>query len=384
MNDDEFNTLKFKLPFLIKSDKDQFYFCVDYLKRRISSMTVVQLIDLFYTFYSLNISNIWLPYLKNILSLLPLSYKIDIIKFSCSCRDDHVDTLKSLIDDVFDEISARTDKNSLAIDFAFINSKFFKPILSSRLQSIKNANPSLAYYLIEKCLTVITNTDAKLKCLEKLKQFRVFNESEIEYIFTLINKSEYTGRVLDLCLRSNSFKLLEKAYEILSAKKSDSLYTDENAVHFFEIEPSVLTSIGRVPTKDLVTHVEELLNIARLTLDELDNIYYIANVILSSGYDIDGISIEKVFTYLWNLCDFEERKQIVEELSTYDSSVCCYGIIINMLMYVGALKNSVFLKISDKNKSQMEALEKMKSIYPENHEIWSDAIEVDKTLKNFR
>lgn len=382
MDDDEFNTLKFKLPFLLKKDKDQFYLCVSLLKTQIPNMTFFQLIDLFYTFHALNISRIWVSFLKDIFDILPISYQIDIIKFSCSCSDDHVEELKNLIDVLFSNISKEANRDQLILELSFMNSKFFKPILSSKLRSIKFINKNLSLYISEKSLAIISDSDTKLKCLEKLRQFRSLNENEIQYILSLLSSSsEYTGRILDMCLRSDNPLLLNKAYEILLEGKSENLYVDKNSVHFFEIKPEILKIINETSLEDLIMHIEELLDISRLMLDNLENMYYLTNLILTSNYKIDNVSIEKIFTFLWTQCDFDDKKSFIDELSTYDISTCCYGLLINALIYIGAIKDKEFLAINKMNKIEQIAVEKMKTIYPIDDDFWTNVELVEKTLK---
>jgi hypothetical protein len=378
MDDDEFNTLKFKLPFLLKNNKDQFYFCVSLLTNRINNFTTVQLIDLFYTFRSLNISKIWISYLENIIDKLPIQYQMDIIKFSCSCSDEHVETMKILIDKVFDNIS-KDDK--LILEFSFLDKKFFKPILSSELKSIRLINKQLSLYITEKCSVMINNDNIKLTCLEKIKQFRDLNISEIDYLKSLLSFPEYVGRILDIFLRIDDPCIRKHAYDILSKDKASNPLLDKNAVHFFQIKPDILEKMNGLNVDELLPEIEDCLDISRLMSNNVNNMYYIINLILSSNYTINSVSIEKIFMFLWKGCSFDHKKSFVEELSTYDISTCCYGIIINMLIYMGAIKNEEYLFINQTNEIEKIALEKLKEIHPADDNFWVDPTIVEKMLK---
>lgn len=374
MDDDEFNTLKFKLPFLFKTDKNQFYNCVETLKKNIANMSTFQIIDLFYTYHALKISKIWVQFLDSVFDLLPLSHQIDIIKFCCSCSDDHVDNMKILIDKIFSTI---LENDELILELCFLDWKFFKPLLSSKLGSVSRINQKLSLYIYEKALMTIHNEDAKLKILEKVMHFREFNTEEISFILTLLEIPEFTGRILDVCFRSDNFSLLTKAYEVLRREKSENLYDDKNAVHFFEIKKETLEEIKSVDVEDLLFHLEEFLDISRLYLDDLKIIYHIANLVMTTNCRINSVSVEKIFKYLWLKCNFEDKKNLIIEMNDYDSSICCYGIIINIFAYVSAIKNEEYLTVSKLHK----AIESLKTSYPPDDDIWTDPDVIEQLLK---
>jgi hypothetical protein len=377
MEDDEFNTLKFSLPFLLKIDKDQFFDKVSYLKRQVPIFTTFQLIDLFYTFHSLAISKIWITFLVDIFDLLPLKYQIDVVKFSCSCADDHVETLKPVIDKVFEKIGNDED---LISEFSFSNSKFFKPILSSQLKSIKFVNKILSLYITEKTFVLSKRIDTHLKCLEKLQQYRKLSDIEVEYLLSLLKIPELKGRVLDICLHSDNSPLLENAFEILNEERTGDIYSDDNAVHYFEITPETSGKISNVNADELLKCIGEFLDISRIILESLDKVYYFANMILTSDYKLGSLSIEKIFVFVWSQCDFEMKKSLIEEIITYDTSICCYGIVVNLLVYVAALKEETYMTPTVDYVNKREALSTMRKQYPDDHEIWSDPEKIKEIL----
>jgi hypothetical protein len=382
MDDDQFNTLKYKLPFLLKKDKDQFYVCVALLRKEVNSLTNFQLVDLFYTFHSLNMSRLWLSYLQDIYDLLTLPQQIDILKFTCLNIDteDHINIVKLLADKTFKTVINDPKKDILAFEISFLSSKFFKPLLFSQLKTMRVMNRNLSQYLTEKCLEIISDTNIKLICLEKLGSSRSYTQEEKDYLLKLADSSDYVGRILDICIRNNDSDMLSKAYSILHKEKDIKVYNRHNAVHYFDIKPEILNNINIVETSTLLTDVDELINISKLLPCSVDVIYYIVNIILSSSYELSGVSIEKIFVYLWSLlCDFEEKKCLVEEIATYDSTICCYGLVINLFIFIGAIKNKELL---DLNNLQDQVIDKLKEIYPPDHDFWSDVTLIEKEMKS--
>lgn len=384
MDDEEFTLLLHKLPLLLKKNKDEFYQCIEILKQNICIMSDCQMLNFFYTCFCFNMARLWLGVLKEIFpKLSSIHHKIDILKFAAlhSTTNFHIEIVKTLAEDTFLAIKNHPKKDDLAYEICFLNYKFFKPILHSQLTTIKTMDRDLSLFFIGKCLSLISSSDIQLKCLEKIKSFRELVPEEITLLFSL-NRPEFSGRILDICLRSDNSELLKMAYETLAIDANLPLHETQNAVHFFEIKPDVLKEISQVSLDNLIVELEEFLNMAKIVTADMDAIYYIANLMMSSIFKYKGVSFEQMFLYLWRPLSFEEKKAVIEDISehTYDSSICCYGIVINLFIYVGALKNTEYLQLNCEIILKQKAIIEMKNLFPPTDDIWTDSTLVEQKL----
>jgi hypothetical protein len=169
----------------------------------------------------------------------------------------------------------------------------------------------------------------------------------------------------------------------LKDRYTDNVYEKPNAAHYFEIKPDVLEQISNAPKEHILIDIDEMINMSKVILTKLEGIYYVANMCLSSSFKIKDVPIENLFVFLWEMCNFDEKKALIEEISLYDTnSVCPYGVLINLYLYCGALKSTEFLQLNDQLSIQNKAIQHLRKIYSSDDDFWTDDKLVDSKLSD--
>lgn len=382
MLDEEFNTITHSLPFLFKKDKQQFFAIVDEIDT--NELTEFQAISMTYTLHAMGIHTLWFNFFVRIVDRLQLEHKLNLIKFVSGYVETptDIDVMKKIYTDTFEQVN--NDEN-VVFECSFLNSRYFKPLLGSNLKTMRNVQPELFSYIVDQCLSRITSITKKLTCYERLVQLRQLSDDEIaDLADILVHHPEYSGRVIDVYLRTCKPELITKAREII--KQSDmnttNQYTSPNAVHYFEISPYWLDIMKDYSGLTFNDALAEMLDMARVICEKVEPIYNVANLLLCSFYTYQSVSLEKIFTYCWSICNYDNKCALINDLVEFDTDLTCsYGLMINTLCLVGALTQRSFLITNSQLAECDSRLDKLKQLYPSNDDLWTDAEQVAKMLE---
>lgn len=386
--DDKFNKLKHSLPILYKINKNEFYTAVKELKNLTPFISLLGKIDLFYTFHSLGIRSIWLTYLQEIFDDLNFNFQVELLRFSSFYVYDETE-IQIIKDFYFSTVNNLSSEDEI-MTLCFIDGNFFKPLLHSSLKTMKMINTDLIFFITELCLEKIIKPENIITCLERLVTLRNLTEKEIEHLKILSYETEFLGRVIDILLRCGREDTIKIANEIIlrNTNTAEKYYESEHGVHYFEILPDAIEKINNHEGSLIFETVHEMLNFGKIlstTRYDLDNLYHLANMVITTNYNYvhygSRLKLTKCFTFAWDICNLEERKYLIEEVFLLGNVICCYGLMVNILTTLTGLGKGIFLYENDFFSKRDQALLKIKKRYTQEDDFWTDAINVEKEIE---
>lgn len=379
IDDDAFNTEKFKLPFYYKlKDKRDFHATLELLTSCDSSE--VQRIDLFYTLHALpNVDDrVWFDYFLSIESRLSAAYRINLLK-CCSffIRDDAlVDQLKIVYDRLFDE----TGDESVVFDICFLDTSFFKPLLHSSVHFLRNFNKPLLAYLLEKCVTFARDDDRWMFCVERLTHVRQLTDEEYDKVLTLLSTPALRGRAVDVLLRANDERYVRTAHEFLN--ETVRFFESENAVHYLELTDDAAQKISAADGNPF-SAVIELTTLAQCIADDdaqMQNAQNFARELVCGCFSIRvgecTVTLVNVFLFCWSEC--KDKEMLTREIFTFDRDLCAYGVLVNLLSCVSGQGCGEFLRVNERLERRDRAVAQLRRERPSD--FWEDAEAVEAAI----
>uniref|UniRef100_A0A6C0JVR6 Uncharacterized protein n=1 Tax=viral metagenome TaxID=1070528 RepID=A0A6C0JVR6_9ZZZZ len=383
-NDEQFNTLKFSLPIYLRIDRNLFFLKLEEIYTL--ELSEIQKVDLFYTLYSFNIKELWIKCILTIFDSLTIKYQKELLKFSSfSINDDDFETFKQLYSKLLLSI---TNEDEL-FDLCFSKTDFFKPLMHSKLKSMNMMNRKTLNYLVENIFNRLTSDDKKLECLEKTVFLRDLSTNELDLMILFVKENKYSGRAIDILLRSENVEYTQKALDIIH---NDNSLSSDNTVHFFDIPIDLVNEINS-KTKNkcnILSDIHEIINLgSTLTTskNELDILYHVSNMVLTSGFvyqkNFVCLRIEDCVSYCWSeCCTLEEEKSMIKELLSFaNQNTCSYGLIINILCFLIGLGKEIHLELSDYYQKKDDALTKLQKKYPIDDTFWLDSEQIENEIK---
>ena len=271
------------------------------------------------------------------------------------------------------------------ISFITFDKRYFIPFFSSSFSLTKNINKLFLVYAAEYCLNFTQEISIKLSCLEKLVHYKILDDTNIETVYDILkNHTEYTGRCLDILLSTQDIKHIKIAKDIIN-KDATVFWESENSVHYFKINNNTLDDINKEDISDFFSIISDISNIAVISLDEKQskNLNHILKSFIISGYiyknKYSEVPIEKIITFIWRKCNTQEKKILLDEIINFDDTICCYGIIINMLSWLSGLDKGTFIELDETDDDKKINI--LKNQYDENDELWSDANLIEEKMK---
>jgi hypothetical protein len=381
IEEEELNNIKNSLYFWFKNkDRSIFFENLERIKSNVVHMTEFQLIDFWYTLLELNISSIWLEFLDLIFIRLSKFYRIDLLKTASFYNLNDNSILKKM----YQYLICNSKTEDEIQEIIFLNKKLFKPIRNTFHKTIKRMDEDLRQYILDLGLHQIITPEKKIFCYERIVQFRKLTNKEIKELYSYIKSNICLGKIIDIFLKSGELELISNAYNIIKKEDSnlDNIFKSEHTVHYFEINDEIIQEIQKCEI-DFFDCLNELINISRLITCN-NEINHILNILISSGYQYtnnnDTVSLEKCFSYCWSICDYDGKVILINDFIGYDIDICCYGFLINMLCLTSSMVCKTFLThnvVLDKEKDKME---KLKYLFPIDHEIWENPELIEKEL----
>jgi hypothetical protein len=353
LSDHEFNTIKYSLPFWFRTDKTQFFNELNSISN--AELSDFQVLDLFYTLHAIGVHSVWFRYFVKIFNDLSLINKINLLKFVSGYIHDpnDIEELKTLYNEVFQFVK----DEDLLLEIVFLNRKFFKPLLSSRLTSMKSLNPELYKFLVDRCLELLSSNEKKLYCLERLIHLRNLTKSEYSLLEDILTTNpNYSGRIIDCFLRANDSKFIIKGLSLIVAPNIEPTQSD-NAVHYFEISKDYLEEFSKMQIQEgqeskFALAVLDFLEVSRLISNVVaKGVYSVADLLISSGYKYKGVKIE---------------------------------FLINFLVLVGAITQKTFLILNTELQEHEKAISILKEKYDVNDNIWLDPEAITNELEKIK
>lgn len=377
MDDHEFNTLKFSFPFWIKNDKQRFFKELDNIYNIIDNLSEIQIIDLFYTLHAIGISKIWISFLFKIIDKIKSPINIDILKLASFYIYEDEDLIK--IKNNYKKIIKNCKCENDILNICFIDRKFFKPLLFSKFKNMKMINDDLNTFLINLCYENIKTPDNKIICLEKIVSIRKLTDSEIDILFEYIKDVNYSGKIIDILLRTNDTTLVTKAMVYIQ-NDNEIIELKDHSVHYFKIKDEYLNKI-----KIFNVNMEDIFEIINMAIifgfseQKLNDIYNIINMIITSTFNINNEKLLKIFSYFWSLCTFDEKQILINDFVD-SKDICCSGFLINYLYLLGAIKSTDYLEINEKFTDEKNKIDILKKKYTEDDDFWNNPELIKKEL----
>ena len=381
--DEEFNTLKHSLPFIYKCDKGRFFQTVEKLKELsfTGKCDDMRRLDLFYTFFSIGIRRSWFNYVNKIFNICNFSSQCELVKFVVFFVEEKDEI--NLLKDMFENLMNKTENDYEKMNICFLDSSFFKPLLHSSIKNMKMVNEEIFSFITELCLKRIDDEENKLRCLERIISTRRISEEEDKFLQKLLSHPVLGGRSLDILLQSGNEKSIKKSIEFLQ-KDKERYFNSDNNVHFFEVTNETIENINKYkPDKPFFEVINEIITLGKLIITskiETDNLYHNISMIISSNYKYKNLEFVKLMEFCWNICSFEERKQLVSEILSLGDYICCYGLMINIFSFLTGIEKGTFLKMKEEFEKRDEAIRILKEKYPPSNELWQDPSIIEKKI----
>lgn len=352
------------------------------LKKHINCLSDFGKLTFFETLQTLCVIDYLTEYVELIFDDLDKDYKKSLFASFMTQISDET-KLISFYDKI---IKVLDDTELYDISFITFNKRYFIPKFSSSFSFTKNVNKIFLTYTAEHCLKHTNEISIKLSCLEKLVHYRSLEQNDIDIInYILKTHTEYTGRCLDILLSTRNIKYIKDAKDIINKDVND-YWESENSVHYFRITNPTLEEISKEDTSKFFEVISDINNVAAICcLNEKQNknLNHILKSFIISGYiyknDYSEAHIEKIITFIWKKCNIDEKKSLLEEIINFDETICCYGIIINMLSWLSGLDKGTFIEFDETDEDKKINI--LKEKYDKDDKIWEDAKIIEEKMK---
>uniref|UniRef100_A0A6C0JDV8 Uncharacterized protein n=1 Tax=viral metagenome TaxID=1070528 RepID=A0A6C0JDV8_9ZZZZ len=369
---------------LIRDSKTMITFIPTFndLKKHINCLSDFDKLTFFETLQTLHVIDCLTEYVELIFDDLSKDYKKSLFS-SIMPQISNETKLISFFDKIIDVLD---DTELYDISFITFNKRYFIPKFSSSYLFTKNVNKLFLIHTAEYCLNYTQEISIKLSCLEKLVHYRILKREDIDIInYILKTHTEYTGRCLDILLSTRDIKHIKDAKDIIN-KDVNVYWESENSVHYFRITDSTLDEISKENISKFFEVISDINNVAVICcLNEVQNknLNHILKSFIISGYiyknDYSEAPIENIITFIWDKCDIKEKKSLLDEIINFDETICCYGIIINMLSWLSGLNKGVFIEFDETDEDKKINILKKK--YNKDDEMWEDAKLIEEKMK---
>lgn len=338
-------------------------------------------------FYKGNI-NICIKFLLQTFDKFDINNQIDILLY-LSYRIYLLEHIDIIIDKFSIVINSIINKPIINIDLlkriCFIDLLYFKLPLDGTIKTIKYINKKIIENNIKNSINYL-NVNDKLKCFEKIINYiRPLNDDEIKYLYDLLeNEIVYTGKIIDILLKTEDYKHIIKVYSIIKSSKTDDYYLSNNSAHYFKLNNEFVNLVKERET-NFNTNIKEFIELSKtlvLNEEELLNYTNILKMILISGYNLQGLYIEDVFSCCWSLLNEIEKIDFINELIKYNNDTCGYGIVINMVCWLHYIDKGNFIIVNDLIDLYEDKINNLKQTYPIDHEIWSNIQLLNELINN--
>lgn len=373
LTEDELFTLLHELPFLKKNKEKMFLTFLNlqnHLDCCINSNFIIQFL---YFFINNTQPQFYLSFFEKCYKKLSLDLKIDNTIYLSYNSEHFVEILVNIFNDIIPQIKEINKFKYIC----FIDSIYYKSLLDSKIRNVKYIPDKIILNNISKCFNFFEDLD-KIKCLDKLVHLKELSEDEINFLYLLLDKSEYLGRVIDILLKTNNIDHVSKAYSLIH--DSENYYNSNNAVHYFKFSKDFKVESNE---KNFIKSIHEFVEMSKkisLNNEEKNNNSNLVKFLMISNYKMQEINISDIFTFCWNTFNENEKEIFIEEMSSIDNDneVCGYGIIVNMVSWLNNFDHGNYL-IENENEIDKK-INKLKEIYPEDHEFWLDAQKIKQLL----
>ena len=187
--------------------------------------------------------------------------------------------------------------------------------------------------------------------------------------------------MIDILLKTNNLVHISKAYSLIH--DSENYYSSSNAVHYFKLSKELKNKIDINLQNKFINSIHEFVELSKkisLTKEEKNNNTNLIKFLMISNYKMQEINISDIFTFCWTTFNEDEKEIFIEEMSSLDNDneVCGYGIIVNMISWLNNFDYGNYL-VENENEIDIK-INKLKEIYPEDHEIWLDPNKIKQLL----
>jgi hypothetical protein len=240
---------------------------------------------------------------------------------------------------------------------------FFRPMFSTPIFYTRNFHPAFLLAACDHCLSDPDIPD-RLLCLEIVVGLRALTAQEVAYLFERFD----SGRALDVLLRCDDASTVDRANDLLmSADAQSTHFESDNAVHYLKlVDPSSLAEeIARVDQEQRKKNVNEML--------EAGGVFKgLVRDALLSTYNLDGISPLGVLHYAWTQLGKERREAFVADCVDFyrHEQICGYGIIVNVLSFVGAALDRTFFAVSEEVVARDARILELRKTHPPDSDFW--------------
>jgi hypothetical protein len=198
----------------------------------------------------------------------------------------------------------------------------------------------------------------------------------------LLDKKDLYGKIIDILLRSPEEKYIKMAYDIIHSSNL-RYFESKDAVHYFEVLDTACAEIN-AQEYNLFENVCNLLSTAQCLCESTKDKEYLFNfareLICGCFVYNNVLSLGNVFSYCWQVCNDEERIELIKEIFTFDNDLCSYGILINLLNFITSYNKGIFLYIPEKLDKRDEKIKELRKIYKDDDPFWENAEMIEKTL----
>ena len=286
----------------------------------------------------------------------------------------------------------KIDNNEYYYEKLLFMSTIFRPAHLSMALDIKCISSRLSY-MSKLLYWKFKNINNKIKTFNSiLTNDEVNYNLDIRYwndIMTYID-TEHRDKILGLILLSNNEDIKIKANEILH-NTFKIIYDDENNSHYFEITDFFINDIknyyDNLENKiDDCTKINDIIQLhlkyEDITKNEIFKNNLITNIFnvykFNNDYKLSILDIIYFcYTEIYNENNKNRLKEFVTELNEIMNR-CIFGIVSNILIFT----NINYLKINDKYAKKDNILNELRSIYPNDDDIWQDVDKINLIIKN--
>ena len=394
MTHDEFQILLYKIPFL--TNIIEFIPFHKELLTKLHYMTVRQKTDYYFTLVENGRRYLSLEYLhiliikeptiledtyKNFGELSTIDYaKNMVMDAAVNLNTNDFQCIIPLVDKLLPFITNEID----LLEFCFVSIDYFKPLFTG-LKTVKRVDRKLLYYFTDLCLNKCIIAENKLKCLLKLVHQRPLHDHEKTFLLTMLD-TEWSGHVIDILLACDDVTCLEKAHEHIKevASQDEFPYNADNNVHYLSLSNEAILDITEHANNenivDTLRKMSDLRYIIATSSKDIKNFDAFVRLVLLSGYKyMQCITIERIIDWAYNKCNDEEKIDFIKTICILDETVCAYGLILNVVMFLFGLNKGDFIE-ERKNSKNDDILAELKLKYDENDDFWTDPVKINEAL----
>jgi len=370
MEDSQFNALLHFLPFWMRRDKRRMFETIENID--VSGLSETQRILLFNCVSNLNISRLTKKLVDKIWKNASIFCKTNICReLSFVLAESDVEYLKSRCLEIISSGTEDAAVKLCLLETALLRGKY------------RSVSPVILDMLCTICFENVTDINIKLKCLERVSNFRKLKEEELSFLRSIIGEPGRRGKVLDIFLKDDgdSFK-----FAIDAIIKDISTENIPN-VHFFKLHEEFKTRVKAFveTSSDIAQITQDILIFVRTFLSDLFEksrlLETFISLLLLSGFKFDGIDVNILVAYSWSLLDIVAKSDLLLEMNSMKLDDMCYsGIVANFLIEISILTNVETLVVNELFATRTAALEKMKEKYSPNDDIWVNPEKVEREL----